>query len=136
MRTTIAVARAVYPAEVENVGSFVRTYALSRSEDDDAYREGMADAAAALDEYAREWYDDEYVSLDATTAETALHEMGVDVEDPDPEGVPAERVRFYLVNELLYALYTTPKGGELVGNPNPPGHPGGTTAYQEGGPDE
>ena len=130
LATTVAVAHAVYPSEVENVASFVRTYALSRSEDDDAYREGMADAAAALDDYAREWHDGEYVSLDATTAETVLHEMGVDVEDPDPEGVPAERVRFYLVNELLYALYTSDTGGRLVGIENPQGFPGGTDSYQ------
>jgi len=132
LATTVAVAHAVYPSEVENVASFVRTYALSRSEDDDAYREGMADAAAALDEYSREWYDREYVELEPEVAETVLHEMGVDVEEPDPEGVPAERVRFYLVNELLYALYTSDTGGRLVGIENPQGFPGGTDSYQRG----
>jgi hypothetical protein len=132
LATTVAIAHAVYPSEVETVESFVRTYALSRSEDDDAYRAGMADAVAALDDYAREWYDSEYVALDADTAETALHEMGVDVEDPDPDGVPAERVRYYLVNELLYALYTSDTGGRLVGIENPQGFPGGTDSYQRG----
>ncbi|NHN40365.1 twin-arginine translocation signal domain-containing protein [Halorubellus sp. JP-L1] len=132
LATTIAVGRAVYPSDVENVESFVRTYALTRSEDDDAYRAGMADAVAALDDYAREWRDAAYVDLGPETAETVLHEMGVDVEDPDPEGVPAERVRFYLVNELLYALYTTDTGGALVGVENPQGYPGGTDSYQRG----
>ncbi|WP_323676966.1 twin-arginine translocation signal domain-containing protein [Halorubellus sp. PRR65] len=132
LATTVAVGRAVYPSDLENVESFVRTYALSRSEDDDAYRAGMAAAVAALDEYTREWYDSDYVDLSAETAETVLYEMGVDVEDPDPEGVPAERVRYYLVNELLYALYTTDTGGRLVGLENPQGFPGGTDSYQRG----
>ena len=132
LATTVAVARAVYPSDLENVESFVRTYALTRSEADDAYRAGMADAVAALDEYAREWQDSPYVDLGPATAETVLYEMGVDVEDPDPEGVPAERVRFYLVNELLYALYTTDTGGRLVGIENPQGFPGGTDSYRRG----
>jgi hypothetical protein len=130
--TTVAVARAVYPNDLENVAAFVETYALSRSAADDAYRDGMADAVAELDAYTREWYDSDYVDLDAETAETVLHEMGVDVEDPDPEGVPAERVRFYLVNELLFALYTSDTGGRLVGIENPQGYPGGTDSYQRG----
>ncbi|WP_227130875.1 twin-arginine translocation signal domain-containing protein [Halorubellus salinus] len=130
LATTVAVGRAVYPSEVENVESFVRTYALSRSEGDEDYRTGMADAVAALDEYTQEWYDSDYVDLGSEAAETALYEMGVDVEEPDPEGVEAERVRFYLVNELLYALYTTETGGRLVGLENPQGFPGGTDSYQ------
>jgi hypothetical protein len=39
-------------------------------------------------------------------------------------------VRYYVVNELLYALYTSPTGGELVGIENPQGHPGGHESYQ------
>jgi hypothetical protein len=132
LQTTIAVAHAVYPSQLENVESFVRTYALSRSENDDDYRSGMAAAVAGLDEYARTWRDADYRDHDPEVAETLLYEMGVDVEDPDPEGTAAERVRFYLVNELLYALYTTPTGGRLVGIENPQGHPGGTDSYQRG----
>jgi hypothetical protein len=132
LATTVAVARAIYPSELENVAAFVRTYALSRNEQDTAYREGMAAAVAALDEYTQEWRDSDFVALDPDGGETVLHEMGVDVEDPDPEGVPPERVRFYLVNELLYALYTTDTGGRLVGIENPQGFPGGTDSYQRG----
>ncbi|MFC6953596.1 twin-arginine translocation signal domain-containing protein [Halorubellus litoreus] len=132
LATTVAVGRAIYPSDLENVESFVRTYALSRSEGDEDYRTGMADAVAALDEYTQDWYDSDYVDLESETAETVLYEMGVDVEDPDPEGVPPERVRYYLVNELLYALYTTDTGGRLVGLENPQGFPGGTDSYQRG----
>jgi hypothetical protein len=41
-------------------------------------------------------------------------------------------VRYYVVNELLLALYASPTGGELVGIENPQGHPGGTASYQQG----
>jgi hypothetical protein len=58
--------------------------------------------------------------------------MGVHTADPDSEGTDPERVRFHVVNELLYALYTSPTGGELVGIENPQGYPGGTASYREG----
>jgi hypothetical protein len=58
--------------------------------------------------------------------------MGVDLVDPDPDGFSAERVRFYLVNELLYALYSSPTGGTLLGLENPQGYPGGSESYQQG----
>jgi len=132
LATTLALAEAVYPSELENVESFVRTYVLTRSEDDDAYRRGMADAVAALEAYARTWRDAEFVDLDPGEREALLHRMGVDVEEPDPDGTEAERVRFYLVNELLYALYTTDTGGRLVGIENPQGFPGGTDSYRRG----
>jgi len=43
----------------------------------------------------------------------------------------AERVRYYVVNELLLALYASPTGGELVGLENPQGHPAGPRATNE-----
>jgi hypothetical protein len=61
-----------------------------------------------------------------------LDEMGVDTADPDPEGPDPARVRFYVVNDLLFALYASPTGGELVGIENPQGHPGGTDSYRRG----
>jgi|AntRauTorcE11898_2_1112593.scaffolds.fasta_scaffold00017_111 hypothetical protein len=132
LETTLAVASAIYPSDLENVESFVRTYALTRSEADDEYREGMAGAVAALDEHANYWVDADFRDLDPAECEERLHSMGVDVADPDPTGTDAERVRFYLVNELLYALYTTDTGGALVGIENPQGFPGGTDSYQRG----
>jgi hypothetical protein len=60
--------------------------------------------------------------------------MGADTADPDPDpdGTDAGRVRYYVVNELLYALYASPTGGELVGIENPRGYPGGTASYRRG----
>jgi hypothetical protein len=41
-------------------------------------------------------------------------------------------VRYYVVDELLYAFYASPVGGGMAGIENPPGYPGGTESYQEG----
>jgi len=72
--------------------------------------------------------------LSVADRDSLLREVGADTAPPDPDGTNAERVRFYVVNELLYALYTSPTGGELVGIENPQGHPGGTDTYQRGDP--
>jgi hypothetical protein len=61
--------------------------------------------------------------------------LGVRTAEPDPDGTDVERVRYYVVNELLFALYSSPTGGELVGLENPQGHPGGIDSYRRG-PDE
>jgi hypothetical protein len=134
LATLLAVAEVAYPSEVSGVEEFVRTYALGRIEDRPDYREGMVEALSTLDEYARSWHDADFRELDAGTRESVLDQMGVDTADPNPEGNDPDRVRYYLVNELLYALYASPTGGRLVGIENPQGHPGGTESYQRGPP--
>jgi len=132
LATSAALADVVYPSEVEGREEFVRTYVSGRIESDDARREGMADAVATLDTRARESYDAPFRDLSAENGDALLRELGMGTVEPDPGGSALERVRFYLVNELLYALLTSPKGGELVSIENPPGHPGGLDAYQQG----
>jgi hypothetical protein len=132
LNSLLAVAGVVYPAELSGVEEFVRTYVLGRTEDRQSYREGMVEALSTLDEYARTWHDADFRKLDDGTQESVLDQMGVDTDDPDPEGGDAQRVRYYIVNELLYALYSSPTGGELVGIENPQGHPGGTESYRRG----
>jgi hypothetical protein len=58
--------------------------------------------------------------------------MNADTLEPDPRGSDEQRVRYFVVNELLFALYASPTGGELVGIENPQGHPGGIQSYQRG----
>jgi len=132
LATSVALADVVYPAEVEGREAFVRTYVSRRIETDDARRTGMADAVATLDARAREHHDAPFRDLSADDGDALLRELGMQSVTPDPEGSALERVRFYLVNELLYALLTSPKGGALVDIENPPGHPGGLDAYQQG----
>jgi len=132
LATLVAVGGVVYPTEVEGVESFVRRYSVGRFADRPEYAAGVADAVAALDDYTRVWHDAEFASLDAETREETLSGMEVDISDPAPDGEDRERVRYYLVNELLYALFSTPTGGELAGIENPQGHPGGTASYRRG----
>jgi len=130
--TLVAVARTVYPGEVSGVEDFVSTYADGRLESRPARADGVVEAVERLDAHAESWYDDPFVALSPEDRDGALRSMGVDRVDPDPDGDPAGRVRFYLVNELLYALFTSPTGGELVGLENPQGYPGGTDSYRRG----
>ena len=128
----VATAEVVYPRAVSGIPEFVEAYSLGRFEGRPDYRAGVRDAVDELDEHARAWHDEPYAALDRTTREDLLRSMGVDSADEDPEGTTAERVRFYAVNELLLALYSSPAGGRLVGIENPQGHPGGTESYRRG----
>jgi hypothetical protein len=130
--TLFAVADLVYPSAVGGVEPFVRTYVEGVASERPAYTSGASAAIARLDGMGREWHGGRFVDLDPGTREQLLRETGADTAEPDPEGSPAERIRYYLVNELLYALYTSPTGGELVGIENPQGHPGGATSYRRG----
>ncbi|MUV59538.1 gluconate 2-dehydrogenase subunit 3 family protein [Halobacterium sp. CBA1126] len=130
--TLVAVADVVYPSAVDGVESFVEQYSVGRFEDRPEYAAGVADAVAALDEYTQHWDDADFVALDADARESTLSGMQVDTATPAPDGADRERVRYYLVNELLYALFSTPTGGKLAGIENPQGHPGGTASYQRG----
>lgn len=162
IRTLVAVARVVYPSDVDGVEAFVETYAARRfdgpgssaSESDpsssdgpasDAHESdapasdapasdatGLAAVVADLDAETRAWYDEPFADLDRDDRDQFLRGLSVDTADPDPDGDLAERVRHYLVNDLLFALYSTPIGGELIGIENPPGHPGGLASYRRG----
>ncbi|SFG43212.1 Gluconate 2-dehydrogenase subunit 3 [Halopelagius inordinatus] len=130
--TLVAVADVVYPSDAENVREFVENYSGRRVRADDEYARGVADAVRTLDDYVGNWHDESFSALSAADRSNALDRMSVDVADPDPDGVPRERVRYYLVNELLFAFYSTPTGAGLAGLENPPGHPGGRRSYRRG----
>lgn len=130
--TLVAVAETVYPSAVSGIGEFVETFVVGRLSENSDRRAGIVEAVATVDDRARDRFDAPFRSLEPETRERLLEEMGVNVIDADPDGISAARVRFYLVNELLYALYTSPTGGELVGIENPQGYPGGTTSYRRG----
>lgn len=129
--TLVAVAAVVYPDEVSGIDAFVEHFVDGRL-DRQAHASGMREAVAELDERARSWHDGRVPELPAETRDRLLREIGADSADEDPDGTTAERVRYYLVNELLLALYASPKGGELVGLENPQGHPGGAESYTQG----
>lgn len=135
VRTLSALAEVVYPSTVEDVPAFVERYAVGRTGARPEYREGVRRALGTLDDYAETFHGSPFVDLAAGTRRELLSKMSVDVADPDPGGTDHERVRHYLVNDLLYAFYSSPTGGRLVGIENPPGYPGGQTSYRRGPPD-
>lgn len=127
----VAAAEVCYPSEVEGVDTFVRAFLEGRL-DSEAHAAGVEEAVADLDRYARGWHDAPFADLSMADREDTLRSAGVDTADERPDGGAPERIRYYVVNELLLALYASPTGGELVGIENPQGHAGGLDTYQRG----
>lgn len=132
METLVALATVLYPSEAENVEGFVEAYAAERMRSDPDHGRGVVDAVGYLNEYAETIYGERYASLPANKREEALDEIPIDTVDPVPDGTEPQQVRYFLVNDLLYAFYASPTGASLAGLENPPGFPGGTSSYQRG----
>lgn len=130
--TFVAVARAIYPSNVEGVGEFVRTYVTERFTADSGGDREAVTATRELDAFAEGTRGRSVVDLEPGAVEELLVDIGVDGAAADPAGTVAQRVRYYVVNELQYALYASPTGGKLAGIENPIGYPGGTTSYRRG----
>lgn len=130
LRTLGAVADLLYPSSVEATSEFVETYVVGRQRWDDDYLQGVRGALDALGRTSRRETGRSFPSLGTGLRDDVLRATGADRAHSDPAGTEAQRVRYYLVDELLYAFYASPRGGRLVGNENPTGYPGGTDAYQ------
>ena len=125
--TLVAVAEAVYPSAVQADESFVSTYARGLPSE---RRAGMAEAVAALDDGATRLTGSRFAAIpSASKRRSVLRRLGVDRARSAPDGTPPERILYHLVNSLLYALFSSPRGGDLVGIENPAGYPGGYEAY-------
>lgn len=131
-----ALAEVLYPSEVTVSDDFVETYVVGRQAVDDDYRAGLTEAIGVLRETSRQETGQRYASLEPERRDGVLRATGADRAYADPGGTVAQRVRYYLVDGLLYAIYATPKGAGLVGNENPTGYPGGTQVYQRPPEDE
>lgn len=127
-----AASEVVFPSQVEATDSFLQTYVLGREYEVDEYVAEATTALDALDRHSRTTYGSGFESLSQSQRDSLLRDIGAASVTPDPQGTETERIRYYVVDELLCALYTTPKGARLLGNENPPGYPGGTEAYTEG----
>ena len=131
LETLGALADVLYPSSVAVTDGFVETYVLGRDAVDDGYLTGLAEALNVVRATSRRETGRAYASLDAARRDGVLRATGADRAYADPDGTTAQRVRFYVIDGLLYALYTTPRGAGLVGNDNPTGYPGGTRVYQQ-----
>ncbi|MDS0223109.1 gluconate 2-dehydrogenase subunit 3 family protein [Haloarcula sp. S1AR25-5A] len=123
-----AVAAVVYPSELTTFRDFIDEYVRGLHADQ---RAKIAVTARALDERTRRMHGSTMQSLSLPERDSVLRTMGVGRVGSDPDGSLPERVRYYIVNQLLYGLYTSPKGSRLLGVENPVGHPGGYESYQK-----
>jgi hypothetical protein len=136
VETLFSLSEVLYPTEVDPSTEFIETYVIGRQESTSEYSRGLNAALDDLQRTSRRRTGKRFGEIDPSRREDVLRATGADRAFPDPDGNTAQQIRYYLINDLLYALYATPKGGELVGNPNPMGYPGGTEAYQRGPTDE
>ena len=125
--TLVAVADVIYPSEVSGIEEFVTGYVDTFS---DSRRETVASAVVELDDYARRTRGERFLALPIANRDSVLRAIGVDRTGSSPDGSVPERIRYYVVNQLLYGLYTSPTGSGLLGIQNPIGHPGGYESYQ------
>ncbi|GCF15217.1 hypothetical protein Harman_31520 [Haloarcula mannanilytica] len=123
-----AVATVVYPSELNTFREFIDEYVRGLHADQ---RAKIAVTARALDERTRRMHGETIRSLSLTERDSVLRTMGVDRVGSGPDGSLPEQVRYYIVDQLLYGLYTSPKGSQLLGVENPVGHPGGYESYQK-----
>lgn len=131
----VALAETLYPSTIQTNAEFVRTYIGGQHQLEPNHTSGIVDSLKLLRQESQRQMGRQITDLTPSERGEVLRATGADRAQPDPHGSDVERIRYYVINNLLYALYTTPKGGELVGNRNPPGHPGGIEAYQEEPPD-
>lgn len=127
-----AVAEAVYPSSVDVDESFVERRVFGRVEPEPGHFRGVVAAVEAVDAYARARFGERLSDLPTARRRQVLASMGVTEVHPSPDGTTPERVRYYLVNDLMFALFTAPASSHLTGIENPPGHPGGLAAYRRG----
>lgn len=121
--TAAAVAEVVYPSAVDVTTAFVERYLRGLDAERTA---ALIETVEDLNRHTRSRYGEAFHELDSRDKRDAvLRSLGVDRVRSVPTGTVPERVRYHLVNSLLYALFVTPKGGELVGISNPTGYPGG-----------
>lgn len=130
--TLQSVASAVYPSAIDVDSDFIERQVLDRTEPRPDHFDEMESAIETVDTYAKARFGDRMKELSEDDRRRVLHSVGATRVRPTADGTTAERVRYYLINDLLYALFTSALSSELTGIENPPGHPGGREAYQRG----
>lgn len=130
VETLQAVAEVVYPSAVEATDDIVEAYAENLHRD---RRRGITRAIDDLNHETQRTHGRRFEAFDAGPRDSILRGLGVRQARPIADGTVPERVRFYLVNGLLYALFTDPAGTGLVGIENPLGYPGGYESALRGG---
>lgn len=126
MLTTVA--EVVYPWELESAADVLVPYC---SRLDDRRKAAMRRTLAEFDRMARSAFGVPLETLSADEGRTLVRALGANRVESRPAGTLAERVRFHLVNTVLFALMTHPSGTAPFDIDNPVGYPGGFASYTE-----
>ena len=127
LESLVATAEVVYPDAVSESEAFVREYIGGLPADS---QRTIASVTKTLDDHSRRERGRAFASLSEASRDEVLRSLGVDRSGSDADGQVPDRIRYHVVNQVLYGLYTSPKGSRLVGITNPIGHPGGHQSYQ------
>ena len=125
METLLSLAGVLYPSEVETNEEFIETYMMGRITDEEAYQEELESGVETLNQLAQDEQDAPFHALDHEGKVAVIDGTEIRTGGSVEDGSDVERLNYYLVDELLFAFYSSPTGGELVGNQNPRGYPGG-----------
>lgn len=132
VQTLLAVTDLIYPSQVTVDEEFLTTYVLGHTHIRPEYKAALDKSVSELNQESRRLFDQAFDSLSVARRRRVFRSLGIDMVRSDPDGMLSQRIRYYVVQDLLYALYSTPIGGRLLEKENPPGYPGGREAYQRG----
>jgi len=121
----MALAEVLYPSDAEVTEEYLGTYLYSRMVDEDEYRSRVRAGIETLDSLAQDAHGSPFAELSADQRVGLIEDTDLRSGDSVEDGTDVQRVNYHLIDELLFAFYASPTGGELVGNPNPRGWPGG-----------
>ena len=125
MSSMAALADVLYPSDTEVTEEFLETYLYGRMVDEEAYRSEVEAGIETLDSLAGNAHGSPFAQLSAEQRVGLIENTDLRSGDSVEDGTDVQRVNYHLIDELLFAFYASPTGGELVGNLNPRGFPGG-----------
>jgi hypothetical protein len=134
IQTLVALGEVLYPSDAEVTEEFVQTYMYGRITDEQAYEQRLTSGVDTLNSEAQSAHDAPFRELTADQRVSLIENTDLRTGDSVPDGTAIQQVNYHLIDELLFAFYASPAGGELVGNTNPRGWPGGFGYVPNGGP--
>jgi hypothetical protein len=126
----VTVADAVYPGDPEQFRPVVRSYTTRLG---DSRRGELLGTLSELDRISSRHAGSPFRTLAGPEATRLLERLGVNRVQSRRQGTLSERVRFHLVNSVLYAILTDPAGTGRFDIDNPAGYPGGFDSYTQSG---
>lgn len=126
--TVLAVADVVFPSDTRPLEPVVTGY-VDRLNDDRT--RALVATLADLDRTAYDRFGVPFRSLSRADRERLFGALGVPRVQPQRRGTLPARIRFHLVNSVLFAILTHPNGTAPLGIDNPVGYPGGFSSFTQ-----